>query len=81
MIQCNLSAILGKKRITRRELIKQSRLSYTGLKPLYDDTWKGVMRDTIDALCKGLNVQIGDLFEYVETEQKKAEKTKSKKGR
>ncbi|MGE5443636.1 MAG: helix-turn-helix domain-containing protein, partial [Ignavibacteriales bacterium] len=66
MVKCNLSTILGQKRMTRRELIRKSDISYTSLKPFYDDTWKGVKRDTIDALCKALDVGVGDLFEYVE---------------
>ena len=54
-------------------------LTYQGIKPLYDDTWKGVQRNTIDAICRALNIGIGDLFEYVKEEPKEKE-TKLKKG-
>lgn len=66
MIKCNLSTILGAKRMNRTELSKKSGLSLTSIKPFYDDTWKGVRRDTLEALCKALEVQISDLFEYEE---------------
>lgn len=66
MVKCNLSRILGEKRITRIELSKQSGISMFTLAQLYYDKWKGVNRDTIDTICKALKVQVGELFEYVE---------------
>ncbi|MGE5444088.1 MAG: helix-turn-helix domain-containing protein [Ignavibacteriales bacterium] len=79
MIKCNLSRILGERKMTRIALAKKAGLTYKSLKPLYDETWKGFMWETIDALCKALSVQVGDLFEYVETEEKKGKETKSKR--
>jgi DNA-binding Xre family transcriptional regulator len=35
--------------------------------------------NTIDQICRVLGVQVGNLFEYVETEEKKVKETKSKK--
>lgn len=66
MVKCNLSRILGERRMTRVELAKKTGLTYQGIKPLYDDTWKGVQRNTIDVICKALDIGVGDLFEYVE---------------
>ena len=66
MIKCNLSTILGAKRMTRSELSVRSGLSMTSIKPFYDDTWKGVRRDTLEVLCKALQVNINELFEYVD---------------
>ena len=70
MIKCNLSRILGERKMTRVALAKKAGLTYQALKPLYDETWKGIMRETIDAICKALGLQVGDLFEYVEGEEK-----------
>jgi DNA-binding Xre family transcriptional regulator len=67
--------------MTRRELVRKSGVSYTGLKPLYDNTWKGIRRETIDAICKALSVQVGDLFEYVEMEEKPKKKTERAKSK
>ena len=82
MIKCNLSRILGEKRITRFDLSKQSGISMYTLAQLYHDKWKGVSRDTMDSLCKVLEVQLGDLFEYVEGEpEMKVKETKPRKKR
>lgn len=70
MVRCTLSTILGAKRMTRTELCNRSGISLTSLKPFYDDTWKGIRRETLDALCNALSVRVEDLFEYVETEEK-----------
>ena len=75
MIRCTLSTILGSKRMTRTELCNRSGISLTSLKPFYDDTWKGIRRETLDSICKALGIRVGDLLEYVATEEK------SKKGR
>lgn len=66
MIKCNLSTILGAKRMTRSELSEKSGLSMSSIKSFYDDSWKGVRRDTLEALCKALGVQLSELFEYVD---------------
>lgn len=76
MIKCSLSRILGERKMTRVALAKKAGLTYQALKPLYDETWKGIMRETIDALCKALSIQIGDLFEYVEKEEKPKKRRK-----
>ncbi|MGE5443319.1 MAG: helix-turn-helix domain-containing protein, partial [Ignavibacteriales bacterium] len=47
---------------------------------LYHEKTARIDFNTIDAICKALSVQVGDLFEYVETEEKKTKETKSKKG-
>lgn len=70
MVKCNLSRILGERRMTRVELARQTGLTYQGIKPLYDDTWKGVQRNTIDVICRALGVQLGELFEYVPDQPK-----------
>jgi DNA-binding Xre family transcriptional regulator len=42
----------------------------------------GIDQGILVKLCKALNVQVGDLFEYVEEElEKEAKETKPKKGR
>ena len=79
-IRCRLSRILGDRRITQRELAKKSGLSTYTVNKFYNEKWQGVDRETMIRLCETLGVGIGDLFEYVETEEKKAKETKPKKG-
>jgi len=40
------------------------------------NTWRGIKKETLDALCKTLGA--GDLFEYVQTRQKPKKKIKEK---
>jgi len=69
LIKCNLSTILGSKRMTRTKLLRESGISLTSLKPFYDDTWKGIRRETLDALCKALDCEVGDLICFEESKQ------------
>ncbi len=73
MVTCRLPVLLAERRMNRVELAKNANVSINTLRPLFKDTWKGVQRNTIEAICKALSVQVGDLFQYVE-------KAKSKKG-
>ena len=70
-IKCHLSKILGTRRITQKELASISGLSNFTINKFYNERWQGVDQHTIVALCKALNVQVGDLFEYVETKDKR----------
>jgi putative transcriptional regulator len=54
-----------------RELARESGLSYPTLWNLYHEKTTMVSLNTIDQICKALEVQVGDLFEYVEEEPKK----------
>ncbi|MDA2920771.1 helix-turn-helix transcriptional regulator [Desulfobacterota bacterium AH_259_B03_O07] len=69
-IKCHLSKILGERRVTQRELGRMSGLSSFTINKFYNERWKGIDQYTLVALCKSLNVQVGDLFEYVETKDK-----------
>ena len=64
-IKCNLSAILGTRRITQRALVKTSGLSSYTVGKFYNEKWQGVDKDTMVKLCEALGVQVGELFEYV----------------
>ncbi len=78
-IKCHLSKLLGERRIHLRELARQTGLSYYTLWMLYHEKTKGIYFNVIAKICHALNIQVGDLFEYVE-EEKKAKEPKSKKG-
>ena len=69
-IKCHLSKILGERRVTQRELGRMSGLSSFTINKFYNERWKGIDQYTLVALCKTLDVQVGDLFECVETKDK-----------
>lgn len=66
MIKCRLSRLLGDRRMSVLELKRRTELSYVTLTNLYHEKNTGVTFDTIDKICKGLECNISDLFEYVE---------------
>ena len=70
-IRCRLSRILGDRRITQRELTRESGLSSFTVWKFYNEKWQGVDRDTLIKLCETLKVQVADLFEYVEEVKKR----------
>ncbi|MEX0998777.1 MAG: helix-turn-helix transcriptional regulator [Thermodesulfobacteriota bacterium] len=65
-IKCYLSRILGERRIPQVELARISGLSTYTINKYYHENWKGIDQSTMVKLCKTLNLQVGDLFEYVE---------------
>jgi putative transcriptional regulator len=80
MIRCKLSELLGRRRIHIRELAHNTGISYPTLWNLYHEKTTRIDFNTIDAICKALTLQVGELFEYVEIEQKKGKEAKPKKG-
>ena len=63
-IKCRLSTILGCRRISQRQLAKDSRLSLYTVNKLYNEKWLQVSKLTIAKLCETLDVGVGDLFVY-----------------
>ncbi len=66
MVKCRLSRLLGELRMPILELKRRTDLSYVTLQNLYHEKTTGVAFDTIDKICKSLECDTGDLFEYVE---------------
>ena len=65
MIKCNLSRILGEKRITIKEVHEKTGLSRNTVSNLYNEKAGRVDFDTLEKLCICLSCNIGDLLEYV----------------
>lgn len=65
-IKCRLSTILGEKRMTRSELTKRANVSINTLRPLWNDDWKGINRDTMEKICRALGITPGELFIWSE---------------
>jgi len=69
MIENRLSRLLGERRMSVRELQRRTGLSYTTLHALYHATSTRVDLETLDRLCKALDVSVGEILEYREGEQ------------
>jgi len=66
VIKCNLSRILGERRIKMAELAKKAGINKNTVLSLYHERAKGVTFEVMDKLCTALCCQPGDLLEKVE---------------
>lgn len=65
-IVVNVDVMLAKRKMTSAELADKIGLSTVNLSILKTGKAKGVRFSTLDALCKALDCQPGDLLEYCE---------------
>lgn len=62
----NLDVMLAKRKMTSLELCRRIGLTQANLSILKTGKAKAVRFETMDAICRELNCQPGDLFEYVQ---------------
>ena len=62
----NLDVMMAKRKIGVTELAKEIDLTMANLSILKNNKAKAVRFTTLDALCKSLRCQPGDILEYVE---------------
>lgn len=68
MIRVNLDVMMAKRKISLGDLAKKVGITNSNLSILKTGKAKAVRFSTLDALCKILNCQPGDILEYVEDE-------------
>jgi len=66
LIRCNLSRILGEKRLKVAEVARDTGINKNTIHRLYNESVTRIDIEVIDVLCRYLDIQIGDLFELVE---------------
>jgi putative transcriptional regulator len=64
-IEVKLDLVMVKKKISLTELSARIGISLTNLSLLKTGKVKGVRFSTLDALCRELDCQAGDLLEYI----------------
>ena len=62
MIKCNLSEILGRKKLKISELTRDTGINRGTLDRLYYDTTQRIELDAIETLCKHLDCTLEELF-------------------
>lgn len=67
-IVINLDVIMAKKKTGVTELAKEIDITMANLSILKNNKAKAVRFTTLDALCKALDCQPGDILEYVPDE-------------
>ena len=71
MIQINLDLVMGQKRISAGRLAELIDLTPANLSILKNNRAKAIRFSTLNALCRELDCQPGDILEYItdETEE------------
>jgi len=68
LIQVNLDVMMAKRKISLGDLAKEVGITNSNLSVLKTGKAKAVRFTTLNALCKALDCQPGDILEYVEEE-------------
>ena len=69
MICINLDVMMAKRKMSLNELSEKVGITLANLSILKNGKAKAVRVSTLDAICKALNCQPGDILEYVEGEE------------
>ena len=64
----NLDVMMAKRKMGLTELAKEVDITLANLSTLKNNKAKAVRLSTLEAVCKALQCQPGDLLEYVEEE-------------
>lgn len=65
MIINKLSEILGRKRMSKAELARLSKVSYSAIKKLYNDETLGIDFTTLNKLCNALDCTPNEILHFI----------------
>lgn len=68
MIIVNLDVIMAKRKMSLNELSEKTGITTTNLSILKTNKAKAIRFSTLEAICKALKCQPGDILEYKEEE-------------
>lgn len=71
MIINHLPTLLAERRLKVADAVRATGVSKTTLHKIYNDQSSRIDFDTIDKLCAYLDVEVGEIFEYVKDEETK----------
>ena len=77
MIVNHLPTLLAERRLKVADAVRATGISKTTLHKIYNDQSSRIDFDTIDKLCEFLEVEVGDIFEYVDVASSDAENVKA----
>jgi putative transcriptional regulator len=72
MITCQLSTLLGARRMTQVRLAALTGIHRDIIRKLYHDNWTSIRRDTPDRLCDALQVSVSELLVWVPDQHSEA---------
>lgn len=68
MIVINLDVMMAKRKMSLNELSEKVGITLANLSILKNNKARAVRFSTLDAICKALNCSVGDIIEYVPTD-------------
>lgn len=68
MIKCHLSRILGERKLKVAEVARDTGINRNTLHRLYNETATRVDLEVIEQICRYLQIEVGDLFEVVNSD-------------
>lgn len=74
----NLDVMMAKRKMGLTELAGKVDITLANLSILKNNKAKAVRLSTLDAICKALDCQPGDILEYVETDANNVEDNREK---
>ena len=72
MIVNHLPTLLAERRLKVADAVRATGVSKTTLHKIYNDQSSRIDFDTIDKLCEYLEVEVGDIFEYVKEDKERS---------
>ena len=62
MISCQLSTLMGARRLSQTRLARLVGVHRNTIRKLYANNWTSIRRDTLDRICTVLQVSVGELL-------------------
>ena len=69
MVVINLDVMMAKRKMSLNELSEKVGITLANLSILKNNKAKAIRFSTLDAICKALNCQAGDIIEFVPDEE------------
>lgn len=70
MIVINLDVMMAKRKMSLNELSERVGITLANLSILKNNKARAVRFSTLDAICKALQCEVGDIIEYVDPDKK-----------
>lgn len=69
MIRCHLSRIMGEHKMKISDVARETGLNRSTITALYQENAARIEIEVVEKLCRLFNCRVGDLFEYVQSDQ------------
>ena len=69
MTKCHLSRTMGEKKLNIQDFADLTGIHRNTIARLYNETNSRIGYSTLERLCRSLNVQVGDLLEFIEEKE------------